>query len=110
MENQIFFSATMQKSPLSIPARVMVELGLDRVVYFVLRGGTDDQRERLNAMLGASLIARVPLRRARRQMLICRAYDVGDNVHLYFYESLLQRVFGDKCRIRVRICWKGELR
>ncbi|MCI5680652.1 MAG: hypothetical protein MR293_01575, partial [Bacteroidales bacterium] len=41
-----------EKSPLSKPAQIMAELGLRRVVWFVLRGGTDEQREYLHSLIG----------------------------------------------------------
>ncbi|MGN0235185.1 MAG: hypothetical protein ACI4BD_02570 [Paludibacteraceae bacterium] len=110
MANQsFFFSATMQKSALSKPARVMNELNLDRVAYFVLRGGSDDQRAYLNELLGDSLIARLPLLRGRnRQMLICRAeLHLSDAQVLCSYQAVLTHVFGERCRITTRIMWRG---
>lgn len=69
----VFFSATMQKSPASLPAQIMTEHSLDRVVYFVLRGGSDEQRSALADLLSVALLSRVPLKRAaRREMWICR--------------------------------------
>ena len=107
-QSNFYFSATMQKSPFSVPARVMEELNLDRIVYFVLRGGTDAQREYLHELLGDALVGRVPLSRARRQMIICRTHDgQNDAEHIESYNALLRHVFGDKCRITVRIMWKG---
>lgn len=110
MANPVFFSATMQKSPLSIPARIMTEHNLDRVVYFVLRGGTVEQRLYLYEVLCDALIERVPLRRARREMLVCR-YKSGctEAEHFDNYTALLRHVFGDKCRIRIRLAWRDEL-
>ena len=105
---QIYFSATMQKSPLSVPARVMEELNLDRVVYFVLRGGTDEQREALQDLIGNAVIARIALSRARRQMIICRTSDdINDAVTIDSYRAALEHVFGEHCRITVRILWRG---
>lgn len=110
MENSVFFSATMQKSPMSIPARVMTEHSLDRVVYFVLRGGSDEQRSALADLLSHALLSRVPLKRARREMWICRTHDCcNDEEHFETYENILRYVFGPKCRVRVRIMWKGGL-
>lgn len=110
MQNNIFFSATMQKSPASLPAQIMTEHSLDRVVYFVLRGGTDEQREALANMLRMTLITRIPLRKARREMWICRCQEgITTMSHLDNYQAVLQHVFGDSCRIRVRVLWKeGE--
>lgn len=108
MAQTVFFSASMQKSPMSIPARVMTEHGLDRVVYFVLRGGTDEQRSALADLLSIALLSRVPLKRARREMWVCRTYDCcNDAEHFDSYDSILCHVFGEKCRVRVRIMWKG---
>ena len=105
---QFYFSATMQKSPLSVPARIMEELNLDRVVYFVLRGGTDEQREALQALIGNAVIARIALSRARRQMIICRTSDdINDAVTIDSYRAALEHVFGEHCRITVRILWRG---
>lgn len=106
--NQTYFSATMQKSPLSVPARIMEELNLDRVVYFVLRGGTDEQREALQDLIGNAVIARIALSRARRQMIICRTSDdINDAVTIDSYRAALEHVFGEHCRITVRILWRG---
>lgn len=107
MAQTVFFSATVQKSPMSIPARVMTEHSLDRVVYFVLRGGTDEQRSALAEFLAQSLLTRVPLKRARnREMWICRTHDgCNDAEHFDSYDSILRHVFGEKCRVRVRILW-----
>lgn len=109
MEKTVFFSATVQKSPVSIPARVMVEQSLNRVVYFVLRGGSDEQRLYLSDLLAKALIARVPHKRGRhREMWICRPLDsYNDAEHFASYDAILQHVFGDKCRVRVRMMWKG---
>lgn len=109
MTNNVFFSATVQKSPMSIPAKIMTEQGLDRVVYFVLRGGSDEQREALADMLCMTLIQRVPLRKARREMWICRCQEgIATMPHLENYRAVLQHVFGEKCRIRVRVMWKED--
>lgn len=98
----------MQKSPASLPAQIMTEQGLDRVVYFVLRGGTDEQRANLSEMLSRVLIERVPLRRARREMWLCYYKSGCSEVEHYDnYDALLKHVFGPTCRIRVRIMWKG---
>lgn len=88
----------------------MTEHSLDRVVYFVLRGGTDEQRLYLHDVLRDALITRVPLRRARREMWLCR-YKSGctEAEHFDNYDALLRHIFGDKCRIRVRLAWRDEL-
>ena len=109
-EKQIFFSATMQKSPASLPAKIMTEHSLDRVVYFVLRGGSDEQRSALADLLSHALLSRVPLKRARREMWICRAErECNDAEHFASYETILQHVFGPTCRTRVRIMWRAAL-
>ena len=109
-EKQIFFSATMQKSPASLPAQIMTEHSLDRVVYFVLRGGSDEQRSALADLLSHALLSRVPLKRARREMWICRAErECNDAEHFASYETILQHVFGPTCRTRVRIIWRAAL-
>lgn len=109
MTNNVFFSATMQKSPASLPAQIMSEHSLDRVVFFVVRGGSDAQRSALADMLYMTLISRVPLRKARREMWICRCREgVATMAHLEDYQAVLKHVFGEKCRIRVRILWKED--
>ena len=102
----------MQKSALSKPAQVMTELNLDRVVYLVLRGGSDEQRAYLNELLSEVLIARLPLRRGRnRQMLICRAeLHLNDALVLHSSQAVLTHVFGEGCRIVPRIMWRGGAR
>lgn len=108
MAQPLFFSATVQKSPASLPAQIMTEQQLDRVVYFVLRGGTDEQRSALADLLSFALISRVPLKRARREMWICRTRDnQNDAQHFQDYNAILCHVFGPNCRVRVRIMWKG---
>lgn len=98
------FLSIVEKSPLSKVAQVMSNLGLARVVYFVLRGGTDAQREELHQLIYGNLVCRIPLRRGRRQMIICRTSDIfTDRAYLQFYRKTLQSVFGDKCRIAVRV-------
>lgn len=99
----------MQKSALSKPAQVMTELNLDRVAYFVLRGGTDDQRAYLHELLCDCLIVHLPLRRGRnRQLLICRAeLHLNDEQVLRSYQAVLTHVFGERCRITPRIMWRG---
>lgn len=110
MENSVFFSATVQKSPASLPAQIMTEHSLDRVVYFVLRGGSDEQRSALADLLSVALLSRVPLKRARREMWICRAErECNDAEHFASYETILQHVFGPTCRTRVRIMWRAAL-
>ena len=93
-----------EKSPLSKPAQIMAELGLRRVVWFVLRGGTDEQREYLHSLIGHTVICRLPLSRAHRQMIICRTADDFTNPALIrFYRAVLRQVFGEQCRISVRV-------
>ena len=109
-EKQIFFSATVQKSPASLPAQIMTEHSLDRVVYFVLRGGTDEQRDALEDLLSRALLERIPLKRARREMWVCRTVDgANDAAHLQDYDTILRYVFGSNCRVRVRIMWRAAL-
>ena len=109
-EKQIFFSATVQKSPASLPAQIMTEHSLDRVVYFVLRGGSDEQRSALADLLSVALLSRVPLKRARREMWVCRTVDgANDAAHLQDYDTILRYVFGPTCRTRVRIMWRAAL-
>lgn len=108
-EKQIFFSATVQKSPMSIPARVMTEHQLDRVVYFILRGGTEAQREELHELLEHVLLDWHPILNRRhprrmRDLIICAAdYRFSDVQHLQSYQQVLQHVLGEKRRIAVRI-------
>ena len=93
-----------EKSPLSKPAQIMAELGLRRVVWFVLRGGTDEQREYLHSLIGHTVICRLPLSRAHRQMIICRtADDFTNQAYIRFYRAVLRQVFGEQCRISVRV-------
>ena len=93
-----------EKSPLSKPAQIMAELRLRRVVWFVLRGGTDEQREYLHSLIGHTVICRLPLSRAHRQMIICRTYEAyTDTALIRFYRAVLRQVFGEKCRISVRV-------
>ena len=109
-EKQIFFSATVQKSPASLPAQIMTEHNLDRVVYFVLRSGSNEQRDALEDLLSRALLSRVPLKRARREMWICRAErECNDAAHLQDYDTILRYVFGSNCRVRVRIMWRAAL-
>lgn len=99
-----FFVSTVLKSALSIPAQVMQEKGLNRVVFFVLRGGAQLDRYYLYELLGDALIARVPLRIARREMLVCvPATNCSDTAIIQSYNTLLQHVFGPSCRVRVRV-------
>ena len=110
MEDSVFFSATMQKSPASLPAQIMTEHSLDRVVYFVLRGGSDEQRSALADLLSVALLSRVPLKRARREMWVCRTHDCcNDMQHIESYNEVLRHIFGDNCRIVVRVCWRAAL-
>ena len=110
MQNDFFFSATVQKSPASLPAQIMTEHSLDRVVYFVLRSGSNEQRDALEDLLSRALLERIPLKRARREMWICRTDNgANDAEHFASYETILQHVFGPTCRTRVRIMWRAAL-
>ena len=98
------YLSVAEKSPLSKPAQIMAELGLRRVVWFVLRGGTDEQREYLHSLIGHTVVCRLPLSRAHRQMIICRtADDFTNQAYIRFYRAVLRQVFGEKCRISVRV-------
>ena len=98
------FIASMRKSALSLPSQVMEELDLNRVVFFVVKSATEAQREQLCHHLGAFLIKRIPLKKAKREMFICRtADDLSDAALFDFYETIMQQIFGPKTRIRVRI-------
>ena len=110
MAQPIFFSATMQKSPASLPAQIMTEHGLDRVVYFVLRSGSNEQRDALEDLLSRALLERIPLKRARREMWVCRTDNgANDAAHLQDYDTILRYVFGSNCRVRVRIIWRAAV-
>ena len=94
----------MRKSALSLPSQVMEELDLNRVVFFVVKSATEAQREQLCHHLGAFLIKRIPLKKAKREMFICRtADDLNDAALFDFYETIMQQIFGTKTRIRARI-------
>lgn len=98
------YVSVAEKSALSKPAQIMRELGLRRVVWFVLRGGTDAQREYLHTLIGGSVVCRLPLSRAHRQMIICRGYEAyTDTALIRFYRAVLRQVFGEQCRISVRV-------
>jgi len=115
-----FFTATTCKSQLSKVARVMNELNLDRVVYFVVRGGSERQRMQLSINLSQMIICQLPLiskgalrkknaaphrtRDSVRRMLICQAFaDTSDFNLIRVYRTYLEEVFGDKCRLSVRV-------
>ena len=68
-------AAMVLKSEQSMPARAMEKLDLDRVVFFVVKSATEAQREQLCHHLGAFLIKRIPLKKAKREMVICRTAD-----------------------------------
>ena len=98
------FAAMVLKSEQSMPARAMEELDLDRVVFFVVKSATEAQREQLCHHLGAFLIKRIPLKKAKREMVICRTADnVNDAKILDSYETIIKQIFGPKTRIRARI-------
>ena len=98
------FAAMVLKSEQSMPARAMEELDLDRVVFFVVKSATEAQREQLCHHLGAFLIKRIPLKKAKREMVICRTADnVNDAKILDYYETIIKQIFGPKTRIRARI-------
>ncbi len=112
MDKNLIFTATMQKSSNSRVAQVMNSLNLDRAVYFVLRGGTDEQREALQELISAAVVARIPIHHRchpkwRRQLIVCRTNDcINDVEHIDNYRAVLQHVFGEKCRIAVRVMWR----
>ena len=104
------FTAVVLKSEHSMPARVMEELDLDRVVFFVVKSATEAQREQLCHALNAFLIRRIPLKKAKREMVICRTSDnVNDAQVLDFYETIMQQIFGPQTRIRAKIVWRIAL-
>ena len=101
------FTAVVLKSEQAMPASVMEELDLDRVVFFVVKSATEAQREQLCHALNAFLIRRIPLKKAKREMVICRTLDnVNDAQVLDFYETIMQQIFGPQTRIRAKIVWR----
>ena len=87
-----------------MPARVMVNQELQSCVFFVVKSATEAQREQLCHHLGAFLIKRIPLKKAKREMVICRTADnVNDAKILDSYETIIKQIFGPKTRIRARI-------
>lgn len=81
----------------------------DRVVYFVLRSGTEEQREALYDLLQDTLLVMLPIvskrhPRSRRMMYVCKAVQhVDDLAHIASYKAVLANVFGEKCRITPRL-------
>ncbi len=96
---------------MSIPAQIMTEHNLDRVVYFVLRSGSNKQRDAMEDLLSRALLERIPLKRARREMWVCHTTGNGANdaAHLQDYDTILRYVFGSNCRVRVRIMWRAAV-
>ena len=94
----------MRKSALSLPSQVMEELDLNRVVFFVVKSATDAQSEQLCRDIKGNLLKRIPLKKAKREMFICRTADnVNDAKILDYYETIIKQIFGPKTRIRARI-------
>ena len=103
-EQMTRFAAMVLKSEQSMPARVMVNQELQSCVFFVLRGGTDEQREQLCRGIKGDLLKRIPLKKAKREMVICRTADnVNDAKILDSYETIIKQIFGPNTRIRARI-------
>ena len=103
VEQTTRFAAMVLKSEQSMPARVMVNQELQSCVFFVLRGGTDEQREQLQAQIEKAVICRKNLSRGRRQMIICRANDaLTDAANIEQYQRILANVFGVNTRTCVR--------
>ncbi len=102
--NQQFrFTAVVLKSEQAMPARVMVNQELQSCVFFVLRGGTDEQREQLQAQIEKAVICKQNLSRGRRQMIICRANDaLTEAANIEQYQRILANVFGVNNRTCVR--------
>ena len=104
MATNHLFIASMRKSALSLPSQVMEELDLNRVVFFVVKSATNAQSEQLCRGIKGDLLKRIPLKKAKREMFICRtADDLNDAALFDFYETIMQQIFGTKARIRVRI-------
>ena len=98
------FAAMVLKSEQSMPVRAMEELDLNRVVFFVVKSATDAQSEQLCRGIKGNLLKRIPLKKAKREMFICRtADDLSDAALFDFYETIMQQIFGTKTRIRARI-------
>lgn len=103
------------KSPASLPAKIMTELGLNKIVYFIVKDGTEDQRAYLHELIGSSVEACLPLRsqrhpRRRHQLWIVSARpSIGDVDLIASYNDVLRHVFGEHCRITVRICRRVAL-
>ena len=94
----------MRKSALSLPSQVMEELDLNRVVFFVVKSATNAQSKQLCRSIKGNLLKRIPLKKAKREMFICRTADDFNDAALFdFYETIMQQIFGPKTRIRVRI-------
>ena len=115
MKTNFVFTTTSQKSSNSHVAQVMNDHELDRAVYFILRGGSDAQREELRELISSALIDWYPILNRRhprrlRDIIICRAHDnVDDLQHIETYRSVLEYVLGKNCRITVRVVWRAAL-
>lgn len=109
MKTNYFFTALMLRSEQSVVAKLMMALDLNRVVYFVLRGGNADQRANLGELLDETAVACLPLRskshpKTNRQMWILEPlHSVSDFDAIASYRAVLEHVFGPKTRIAVRI-------
>ena len=103
VEQTTRFAAMVLKSEQSMPARVMVNQELQSCVFFVLRGGTDEQREQLQAQIEKAVICKQNLSHGRRQMIICRANDaLTDAANIEQYQRILAIVLGVNNRTCVR--------
>ena len=98
------FAAMVLKSEQSMPARAMEELDLNRVVFFVVKSATNAQSKQLCRGIKSDLLKRIPLKKAKREMFICRTADnINDAKILDSYETIIKQIFGPKTRIRARI-------
>lgn len=103
-----FATDSVLRSMSARPVRFMEENGYDEVIYFIIRGGSDELRQRLVKYLGWTLLARIPLKRARREMYICRVMpDFSDADNLYCYRQTIEQFFGTNSRVRVHIVKGG---
>lgn len=109
MANTYLFSATMAKSGDSRVAQVMNLLDVDQVVCFTIRGGSDQMRAHLHNLVGSGVLACLPIRSARhpqwrRQLWILQVTPGhSDYESIAAYRAILRFVFGDHCRIAVRV-------
>lgn len=100
---QFRYAAVVLKSEQAMPVRVMVEQELASCVYYVVRGGSDEQREQLHALIEKEVVCRLDLSRGRRQMIICRANEaLSDAENIAMHQRILASVFGSNNRISVR--------